>query len=240
LGADFLALFFYRTIVKINIKNKEKMENILSAKDRIAELLHHYRLKATEFSRKIGLKNVQNIYDILNGGGISKSVANKILDVFPEVDKLWLLSGEGSMFGGEIVERVPYSVPLIPFDAIAGFGGLDNDGVRYEDCERYIVPEFEQAKVEFVIRVSGSSMYPKYSSGDVLACRKIDDILFFQWGKVYVIDSSQGVLVKRIYEHEDKDYVLLVSDNKEKYHPYPIPKSDIRSLSIVVGVIRME
>jgi len=83
-------------------------------------------------------------------------------------------------------------------------------------------------------------MYPKYSNGDVLACKKITDILFFQWGKVYVIDSSQGILVKRIFEHTDNDYVLLISDNKEKYPPFAMPKSDIRSLSIVLGVIRME
>jgi len=83
-------------------------------------------------------------------------------------------------------------------------------------------------------------MYPKYSSGDILACRKIYEILFFQWGKVYVIDSSQGQLIKRICRHENEDMVWLVSDNKEKYEPFAIPKSDIRSLSIVVGVVRME
>jgi phage repressor protein C with HTH and peptisase S24 domain len=135
-----------------------------------------------------------------------------------------------------------FSIPLIPFDAVAGFSGEDNPGVRYEDCERYIVPEFEKSGVEFVIRVSGSSMYPKYSNGDILACRKINNILFFQWGKIYVIDSSsQGILVKRIYEDVDNpDHIILVSDNKEKYPPHPMPKSDIRSLSIVLGVIRME
>ena len=151
-------------------------------------------------------------------------------------DTQMLLSAEN-----QLTKKEPYSVPLIPFDAIAGFGSkFDNEGIRYEDCDRYVVPEFESAKAEYVIRVSGSSMYPKYSSGDILACRKIYDILFFQWGKVYVIDSSQGVLVKRIFEHEDPDYLLFVSDNKEKYPPYKFPKSDIRSLSIVLGVIRME
>ena len=137
-------------------------------------------------------------------------------------------------------QRKLFAVPLLPIEAVAGFAGSDNEGVRYEDCERYAVPEFERSGVEFVIRVSGSSMYPKYSNGDILACRKINDILFFQWGKVYVIDSSQGALIKRIFEHENPDYISLVSDNKEKYPPFPMPKSDIRSLSVVLGVIRME
>jgi phage repressor protein C with HTH and peptisase S24 domain len=133
------------------------------------------------------------------------------------------------------------TIPLIPIEAIAGFPDGDVLGVKYEECEQYNIPEFIQSGVEFIIRVSGSSMYPKYSNGDLLACRKIKDILFFQWGKVYVIDSSQGAMVKRIFEDKDNvDNIILVSDNKEHYPPFAIPKNDIRSLSIVVGVIRME
>ena len=84
-------------------------------------------------------------------------------------------------------------------------------------------------------------MYPKYSNGDMLACRKIAEILFFQWGKVYVIDSSQGVMIKRIYEDkENTQNISCVSDNKDHYPPFSIPKKDIRSLSMVLGVIRTE
>lgn len=134
----------------------------------------------------------------------------------------------------------PVSIPLIPIEAIAGLPVTDNVGVSFADCDQYVVPEFEGKGVEFMIRVSGSSMYPKYGNGDVLACRRVYNILFFQWGKIYVIDSSQGVLVKRIFEDTNPDNVMLVSDNKEKYPPFSIPRSDIRSLSIVIGVIRLE
>ena len=133
------------------------------------------------------------------------------------------------------------SLPLIPFECIAGFGE-DNVGIKLSECEQYNIPEFKNIGAEFLVRVGGSSMYPKYSSGDILACKKIpiEDITFFQWGKVYVIDSSQGQLVKRICEHEDNDKIWLESDNKEKYKPFDINKSDIRGLSIVLGVVRME
>jgi len=130
-------------------------------------------------------------------------------------------------------------LPLIPFEFIAGFGE-DNDGIMLNKCERYNIPEFKNIGAEFLVRVGGSSMYPKYSSGDLLACRKINDILFFQWGKVYVIDSSQGQLIKRVREHEDPAMIWLDSDNRERYAPFPIPKSDIQSLSVVVGAVRME
>ncbi|MDR3252265.1 MAG: S24 family peptidase [Tannerella sp.] len=131
--------------------------------------------------------------------------------------------------------------PMIPIGAVAGFTTSGDYSVRYEDCERYVVPEFDKYNYEFLIRLSGSSMYPKYSNGDILACCEVETILFFQWGKIYVIDSSQGALVKRVYEDIDNpDNVILVSENKEKYPPFAIPKSDIRRLFIVLGVIRVE
>jgi phage repressor protein C with HTH and peptisase S24 domain len=84
-------------------------------------------------------------------------------------------------------------------------------------------------------------MVPQYLNGDLLACTLIKDVLFFQWGKIYVIDTSQGVLVKRIMRIEgDDEHVLLVSENKDKYEPFKFPTSDIRSLAIVVGLIRAE
>jgi hypothetical protein bfra3_16308 len=150
----------------------------------------------------------------------------------------WLLTGEGEMLRTATDDSAAdkqKALPLIPFEALAGYLSTDNEGVRLEDCERYVIPEFDRRGAEFIIRVSGSSMYPKYSNGDLLGCKKIENILFFQWGKIYVLDTSQGALVKRVYEHENKDFVMLVSDNKDVYPPFPIPKSDIRSLSIVVG-----
>lgn len=65
----------------------------------------------------------------------------------------------------------------------------------------------------------------------ILACKKIHDILFFQWGKVYVIDNSQGALVKRILEDkESPGNIVCHSDNKGEYPAFSMPKSDIRSL----------
>lgn len=134
-----------------------------------------------------------------------------------------------------------HGIPLIPLEAIAGLPSIMTDSITQTDCDHYCVPEFTDKGVEYLIRVSGSSMYPKYANGDILGCVRVKDILFFQWGKVYVLDTSQGALVKRVFEcKEDPTLITLVSDNKEHYPSFNIPKSDIRSLSIVAGVIRME
>lgn len=128
-------------------------------------------------------------------------------------------------------------IPLIPVDAMAG--ALTNEQTVFEyECERYVVPVFKGA--DFLIPVKGSSMYPKYSSGDIVACQRVPmSGLFFQWNKAYVIDTDQGVLIKRIKPGSSPDSVLIVSDN-EKYDPFELPVTAIHAVSLVIGVIRLE
>ena len=218
----------------------------MTVKDRIKFFCKNANITISEFEKTL---NVANGYV----NSISKSVGidkiNIILENFPNINLEWLLTGKGEMLKTDkptdnqsTKEQITYkTLPLIPIDAIAGVPAGDFQGVRFEDCEQYRISDFVSNGAEFLILVNGSSRYTKYSYGDILACKKIEEILFIQWGKVYVIDSSQGSLVKRLFEDKNnKENLICVSDNKENYPPFSIPKSDIRSLSIVVGVIRLE
>lgn len=130
-------------------------------------------------------------------------------------------------------------IPLIPIEAMAGFGAGDIQVMDYETSS-YRVPEFTELKADFMIRVKGSSMYPKYSSGDLVACKKLylSDI-FFQWNKVYVLDTAQGAIIKRVKKGTDKEHILLVSENPN-YDPFELHLSQVNALALVVGVIRLE
>ena len=206
--------------------------------------------KNSVFAERIG-KDTSYSSQICNGTKVpGKSVLEEILAAFPEVSRPWLYFGEGKMLVADAEKKLMMaedapdfqkSLPLIPYDAFAGLPSVDNIGVAFSECEQYYVPDFISRGADFLIRVSGNSMVPRYLNGDLLACTMIKDVLFFQWGKIYVIDSSQGVLVKRVMRIEDDDaHVLLVSENKEEYQPFKFPVSDIRSLAIVVGLIRAE
>ena len=160
----------------------------------------------------------------------------------------WLLTGEGPMLldspqpqpvltALKVSADEKSGIPLIPVDAMAGALTDEKTVLEYE-CERYVVPAFKGA--DFLIPVKGSSMYPKYSSGDIVACQRVPmSDLFFQWNKVYVIDTNQGALIKRIKPGSDKGHVLIVSDN-EKYDPFELPYAAIHAVALVIGVIRLE
>ena len=167
------------------------------------------------------------------------------------VSSEWLLTGEGPMLKKDRVEnrntpkeaeahpatRPGEGIPLLPISAMAG--ALTSEAIVLDyECERYVVPAFKGA--DFLIPVKGSSMYPKYSSGDIVACKRVPmSGLFFQWNKVYVIDTTQGPLIKRIKPGSNNDTVLIVSDN-EKYDPFELPVSEIHAVALVIGVIRLE
>lgn len=130
-------------------------------------------------------------------------------------------------------------IPLIPIEAMAGFGNGETQIMEY-DLEKYVVPEFTELKADFLIRVKGSSMYPKYSSGDIVACKKLPlNDVFFQWNKVYVLDTIQGAIIKRIHPSQKNDHIYIVSEN-EKYPPYDLHRKEIHAIALVVGVIRLE
>lgn len=235
-------------------------------KDMILEKLKEYidykGISVSAFEKMIGMSNASFGRSLKNGGAIGTDKLENILNTCTDINPQWLLTGEPPMLKSEMVpanssgdkniipahvttainiERKHNGIPLIPIDAIAGFPDTDTPGITIEDCDHYIIPEFRSLKVEFLIRVSGSSMYPKYSNGDILACRKVKSSGFLQWGKVYVLDTEQGALVKRLFEDRDNpDCIICHSDNTERYPDFKIPKVEIRSYSIVVGAIRVE
>lgn len=213
-----------------------------------------------DFAAKLGI-SASMVTEISKGrSSVGTSAIQNIVLQF-NIDAKWLLTGEGTMLSpssaasnsitpSKSSPSIPTAhhapqgsktgIPLIPLDAVAGFPAESGGGVRLEDCERYVIPEFENKGANFLIRVSGDSMVPLYYSGDLLACRNITDIRFFQWGTIYVLETSQGVLVKRVQESIDHaDSILCVSENSSVHHPFLLPRDDIRSLSIIVGLVRL-
>jgi repressor LexA len=161
------------------------------------------------------------------------------------LDYDWLIKGDEHSEALPLKQtkssKTKEGIPLIPVAVMAGFRNGDSQVMDYEIEDNYVVPEFLGKGVKFLIRASGSSMQPKYSNGDILACRPITDLTFFQWGKVYVLDTDQGSVVKRLFPcAEDADAIECHSDNNANYPSFKINKSSIRSISIVVGVIRLE
>lgn len=212
-------------------------------KERLIQVLEKQGIPKENFCKKIGMTSA-NFRGVQKKTTLNSNAIDNILSEISELNPMWLISGKGEM----LIENEEKSIaptesrvgiPLIPLDAMAGFGNGSAQVMDY-DTDRYVVPEFTELDVDYMIRVKGSSMYPKYNSGDIVACKKLSlTDMFFQWNKVYVLDTEQGALVKRIKPGKDDEHILLKSDN-ESYDPIQLHRSRINAIALVVGVIRLE
>ena len=207
--------------------------------ERIVQYLELKGVKVSTFEREVGLGNTTLSKAYRTGGSIGSDKIEKILSYCPDLSPSWLVTGEGEMLvdasGGESRDEAK-RIPLIPFDAVAGHGSPVYDDERIENF--YQVSEFRDC--DFLIRVKGDSMSPHFTGGDLLACKKVVDAFFFQWGRCYVVlTRSQGAMVKRIQPSDREGCIKCVSDN-EKYAPFDVPMDDIVSVALVNGSISLE
>ena len=207
--------------------------------DRIKQFIDFKGIAVSAFERSIGMSNASFGKSLKNGGAIGTDKLENFLKTCPEVSPTWLLTGKGNMLVDldNLTAGQKEGIPLIPLSAMAGALTGEQSVLEYE-CERYVIPAFSGA--DFLMPVKGNSMMPTYISGDIVACQRVPMTdMFFQWNKPYVLDTSQGAIIKRIKPGSDKQHVLIVSDNKE-YDSFELSYSDIYAVALVIGIIRLE
>ncbi len=213
----------------------------MDIKNRIYEYLRIVKMTPAEFERNTGLSNGY-LRNIKNSIGVDK--ISNIVSVYPDLNLEWLITGNGEMLKSNHTSSTTSSAqvqisantkPRIPYTAAAGSITNAVEGISESQCEHVpVVPTFPS--YDFTIIVKGDSMEPKIEGGDEVACKRVDQTSFIQWGKVHVLDTAQGIVIKRIYEDGDK--IKCVSYNPE-YPPFSIEKSEIYSISLVVGLLRI-
>ena len=124
--------------------------------------------------------------------------------------------------------------PRIPFDAAAGALSIVTDSIALKDCEMYpVITAFP--RYDFTMPIHGDSMEPEFLSGDEVACQIVNEKIYIQWGRVHILDTIHGAVIKRIYD--DGERILCKSINP-LYADFSIPKEDILHIALVVGMLR--
>lgn len=206
------------------------------------------------------MSNASFSKQLKNKGAIGTDKLENILNVYSDISPTWLITGKGEMLKSNelphtnafveenaivyhsqpnkiVAHEMPVETrPRIPFDAAAGSLSDAIASVSNDDCEQIpVIPTFP--RYDFTIIARGDSMEPQYLSGDELACLFIKERSFVQWGRAHVLDTAQGVVVKRIFDAGDR---ILCKSNNPDYPDFSIPKTDIYHMALVVGYIRIE
>ena len=173
----------------------------------------------------------QKISNIENG---SANVTTDMLSDFfihygKKVNANYLLMGEGKVLkDNNLPENIPsdYQTWLLPQTAHGGsLTSIPADGVLLQNCEKIISPI---KGVDFAITVYGDSMAPEYPSGSRVLIQRINPDAYIDWGKAYVLDTCNGVILKEVLKCEREGYVTCHSINPDpKYANFDVLMSDI-------------
>lgn len=179
---------------------------------------------------------------------LGQKAIDKILRKYQDINKIWLITGEGEMINGEsnpIIDRsekeknrqIEY-IRLLPLYAQGGSLNDFSAAVSDYDCEMLISPV---KGASFAMQVSGDSMSPEYPNGSRIIIKKIDETSFIEWGRVYVLDTNNGSVIKIIVPSDREDCVRCLSINKDPiYAPFDVPKSSINGIYRVMMCMAMK
>lgn len=193
-----------------------------SVKERLITYLKHIKIGQNKFESLAGISNGY-ISNLKNAPGAD--ILTKILNAAPDLNRNWLLTGEGSMLinAEEIQAISEHQTYLLPVSARGGtlvdFAASVN---RYE-CEKVVSPI---KGIDFAMTVTGDSMAPEYPNGSRIFIKKINERAFIDWGRVYVLDTCNGAVIKQIMPGSSNECVRCVSLNKE-YPDFEVQFNDM-------------
>lgn len=189
---------------------------------RIEAVIKWANMSTNYFARYIGLARGENLYQIKRGNnGISLDVADRIVTKFPQVDKLWLLTGEGQMFAEAKLRGA--QIPYYDVDVEPGIAHLD----RLEVESNLLLPPVGDC--DLAMRYLGRSMGDSVPPGTIVFLKAVDRDEIIPGGE-YVIVCRKIVTLRIVRSTEEDGKVRLVAGDREKYDDIVLNVNDIVSV----------
>lgn len=208
----------------------------------------------------------KNMLDKLRQGlvtEVSIKILKPFIEAYPEVNVNYILTGCGPMFNQEtktdevqevkndakpISTEIIIQVPLVNQYAYAGYlSGYQTD--TYIDSLPTIpfIADHEMKGNYIAFEVKGDSMNDgteeSYLEGDKLFCREIPQHLWVdsklhirKWD--FVIVHEEGILIKRIIDHDVQNHTITVHSLNDFYPDKVIDLADVRQIFNVVEMQR--
>ena len=209
----------------------------MTAKEILEELLSYKELNINALATEIGLGRAQALYDIQSGKtkNITPSMADRIVQKFPEFNRVWLRTGDGEMLRQnspidqpmefapdqmdkalEVAEKM--GVDLIPLYTEPFRAGNQGHSLREEWDYVESVWAIPDTHATRLAPVRGNSMEPTLLDGSLVAIKRmefrVDEPLSIPFGEIFGIvvrtsddpdDNDYLDYIKRLYRHPDSD-----------------------------------
>ena len=206
---------------------------------RIEAIIQWAGMTTHAFALHIGLNRSENLYRIKRGyNGISKELADQIVKKYPEIDKLWLLTGDRSMFHtpkNKELEKYGYPGPKgIPFYK-GSIPEIINNQKGLKPSFYIDLPIIKEC--DLAVSVNSDAMEPLIPYGSIITLKKINPNLLF-FGEIYLINTPDFCMIRKIRkDYESEEQIILISENRQQYDDILLKKKDIINLFLVKSVL---
>ncbi|HIY47358.1 MAG TPA: hypothetical protein IAA35_04880 [Candidatus Alistipes faecigallinarum] len=193
---------------------------------RIEAVIKWANMTTNYFARYIGLARGENLYQIKRGNnGISLDVAERIVAKFPQVDKLWLLTGEGQMFADTRLRGA--QIPFYDVDVEQQITGVER-----LTADSYLVAA-PVGECDLAMVYAGRAMGPLVPPGTVVLLKAVEREAIIP-GEEYVV-VCRKIVTLRIVRTAAKGKYRLVAGNREDFDDIVVDADEIVAVYRVKG-----
>ncbi|MFC6102595.1 XRE family transcriptional regulator [Olivibacter domesticus] len=198
-------------------------------------------------------KHVSNLSSVENG---NRKIGKRLLkDIIKHhsINTKWLEKGEEPIFSN----NKPYLKEGEKSSKTSNYSTVRKEEVPYYNIQltdmTFDGPDVFQEMPEFYVNfrpfndctaylpIYGDSMYPRFASGEIIAIKEVVNHEVIQWGEAYLVVTNElannMVTVKLLYEHDDKNKLILRASNPSFKGDTVIDRHAIVKLFIVKGKI---
>lgn len=195
--------------------------------ERIEAVIKWANMSTNYFARHIGLARGENLYQIKRGNnGVSLDLSERIVEKFPQLNRLWLLTGEGQMFCDEKLRGV--QVPFYNTDVELGIANLG----QLEAESNLLIPPLGDC--DFAMYYAGRAMGESIPPGAIVLLKAVDPDAIIPGGE-YVIVSRKIVTLRIVRADVEPEQIRLVAGDRANYDDIILNMSDIVSVYRVKG-----
>jgi len=173
------------------------------------------------------------------GRDLSDKVIEKILNFYTDLNRVWLLTGEGEMLRSEQVqtqEQTGTGVPFYDIDVTCGITESFAD-VREEPQFRINYAPLNDCDAAFP--VYGDSMEPDFYAGDVVMVREIHNVDSMLWGEPYLIITNAACdnlrTIKNVYLSDDRRSFILRASNPRYNGDTIVARENVLKIFLIKG-----
>lgn len=211
-----------------------------SIKERTIMFVKHLGVSMKTFEEACGLSSGY-VTSMRKGFGPDK--LNNVLNAYPQLNRDWLLYGEGNMLKTEKPAVVENGIPYYDVENFeCGMPGGFGKALEKANPDGYFnFPWIKNDGNTFCVKAHGNSMVNyddpihSISHGSYIALRR-NTVSAIQWGEVYALATADGYIIKKLMPSEREGCVRCVSFNSEDFPPFDLPYNEIFDYAVVVGV----